>query len=144
MSSRSENPLIADYTGVTEKSSFLRLDAFFEASGAITIDWFLNKEKINTKGPQVSDTEANKYDSKCVHSSVFSYNCFLFIDFYNTKDVGTYEAVIRLRDKPDTMLKLNISVIMPSKYCLSIPKFTLILKENFYIKREPRHNFDIA
>lgn len=111
---RPESPLIADYTGVTDKSSFLRLDAFFDASGPITIEWFLNKEKLNTKNYQASETAANKFETDCVHAGIFSYNCFLYIDFYNAKDVGVYEALIRLKEDPETVLRLNISVIMPS------------------------------
>lgn len=90
------------------------MDVFVESSGPITIEWHLNNEKLNFVEETSDSTQANKYDLDCIHSHLFSYNCFLVNNYYNAKDVGTYETVIRLKEYPDISLRLNISVIMPS------------------------------
>ena len=97
------------------------MDVEFEASGPITIEWHLNNEKINVD-KELNSTQANKYESKCIHKGLFHYNCFLSNDYYSATDVGLYEAVIRLKEYPEISLRLNASVIMPSKHFDQIVK----------------------
>ena len=115
LNARSENSFVVDYSGITSEFSTLRMDVFFESSGPITIEWHLNNEKLNVD-EELNSTQANKYVSDCIHSHLFSYNCFLVNDYYSQKDVGTYESVIRLKEYPEISLRLNVSAIMPSKF----------------------------
>jgi hypothetical protein len=102
-----------DYTGVTEHSSFLTINVYFEASEPFNIEWYLNKHKINTADSQGSAND--KYTAPCIHYSLFKQHCYLFIDNYNNKDVGDYSAFISLKDNEKVNLTLNTKVIKPSK-----------------------------
>lgn len=56
-----------------------------------------------------------KYFSRCIHSGIFNYNCFLYIEQYTKQDIGKYSAKIRLKSRPDIKIELNSNAIMPSK-----------------------------
>jgi hypothetical protein len=106
-----QNATEADYTLVTDDSSLLTININFASSSAFDLVWFLNSQKLDTD----SSKEDAKFQSECIHVGVFTYKCFLNIDSYSTKDVGLYEALITLKDDPTIKLRLNITVIKPSK-----------------------------
>jgi hypothetical protein len=111
---------MVDYTGVTAASNFLRINIYFQSSGAFNLDWYLNKQKINTGGKDIAEDandnneEQSKHSSHCIHSNIFDQECFLYIDYYNAKDTGSYEAVVTLKDNPSVHATMSVVVIMPS------------------------------
>ncbi len=103
-----QKSIVIDYSGVTDYSSFLTINVFFEASESFYITWRLNDALINTK-------DTTKYVSECIHSELFNYECFLFIDPYTKQDVGIYSAIVRLKSNPDLHnIELRSNAIMPS------------------------------
>lgn len=107
--------IVIDYEGVTEVSSFLKLDIFFEASGKFDLDWYFKGERIRL----VEDTEdkpSMKFISKCIHTGIFSYQCFLFINPYTNKDIGMYSAIVKLKSDPTVDIELKAHAILPSKF----------------------------
>jgi hypothetical protein len=109
--------------GVTTQSSFLRINVYFQASGAFTLDWYLNKQRINT-GKEIesadNEKEQGKYSSHCIHKNIFEHDCFLYIDYYNAKDIGVYDAVVTLKENSNVTINMSSAVIMPSMFFFSI------------------------
>lgn len=102
-------------------SSFVTVNLALDASGPFTVEWFLNKQKLNLDDspivPSSSTPSSNakkKYIFECIHYDLFSHKCFLNIDFYNSKDSGELSALIKLNDDPEVTLRLNTPLIMLS------------------------------
>jgi hypothetical protein len=111
----SRKSIMVDYTGVTADSNFLRINIYFQASGPFNLEWSLNKQKISIGKEDPEDTNAEtKHSSHCIHSNIFDQECFLYIDYYNAKDTGAYEAVVTLKDHPNVNATMSVVVIMPS------------------------------
>ena len=115
-----KNSILVDYDGVTDASSFLSIQIYFEASEPFQIEWFLKKVKIDLKeNPDANQhIHASKYISRCIHTTIFGYECFLSIDPYAKIDVGMYSSIVRLKSRPDINIEFNSNVIMPSESIL--------------------------
>jgi hypothetical protein len=116
-----EKAMYPDYSSVAV--NFLMIYLEFEASSSFEITWKLNNKQLDfnkTAGAIDSDTSdketdiGSKYIKGCTHYSVFGYRCSLYIDSYNQKDVGYYEASIRLLVDPKINLVLNTTTILPN------------------------------
>lgn len=102
------NPNMAvDYTGAVI-GQFLTIEFHFLSSGRYEIDWYLNKQLIDTAKQGI------KFQSNCIHYEMFKYKCLLYNSMFNSKDVGNYEAVLKLKDHKNISLTFNSIVIMPS------------------------------
>ena len=104
--------MIVDYSMVTPDSSDLRINVYFQGSGPFTLDWFLNRQNIYLDNDQ--EGGERKYSSSCIASNIFDVHCILFIEFYNVKDTGTYEAAFRLKENPNVIMNVSVVAIMPS------------------------------
>ncbi len=127
--------MVIDYNSITDGSSFLVINTYFEASESFNIDWTLNKKSLNIKEGAQSLT--NKYTSICTHVSIFSHHCYLLIDDYGNKDIGEYSAVITLKENPDVNISLNALAIKPSNYIfheLKIQFHFILIFTNFFNK----------
>ena len=95
----------------------MTINVYFQSSSAFKLEWYLNKQKINIQNSTLNAPSAqhhNKYSSHCIHSNIFDHECFLYIDYYDTKDTGNYEAVVTLKDYPNISINISTVVIMPS------------------------------
>ena len=108
--SDTKNYLLVDYSGITESSSSLRVDIYFEASDKVKIDFYFGDDLLD-----LSD-EQTKYYFNCLSSGIFRQECFLNIDPYTKADTGDYSAKIYLESNPDVKIQLDFTLILPSKF----------------------------
>jgi hypothetical protein len=136
------SPLV-DYMGITEQSSFLRINTYFQTSNRFNVVWYFNGQKLldlenpantNTNNNNNNDNQGqSKFTSHCIQTNLFDHDCYLFIDYYNSKDTGYYEAVVTLKNHPKISLNMSAAVIMPSKiYFLILKLKILFFLEPFY------------
>ena len=110
--------IVIDYDGVSDESSFLKVEIYFEASENFDLDWYFKGDKIQIREETDNDLSL-KFISKCVHTGIFNYYCFLFINPYTKQDIGMYSANVRLKSDPDVhRIELKSHAIMPSKIIL--------------------------
>ena len=113
-----KNSTYVDYSSAMV--DIVQINLLFEASSAFKLVWYRDKARIEV--PEYISGKINvappdaKLVTSCLKKSLHSYECFLQYLQFSDKDIGEHVAEISLLESPEKSIKLNVTVIMPSKY----------------------------
>ena len=77
--------IVIDYDGVSDESSFLKVEIYFEASGNFDLDWYFKGDKIQIREETDNDLSL-KFISKYAHVSFDS-----MANYARTYPIGIFE-----------------------------------------------------
>ena len=103
-----------DYLGMANNPKYLTINVYFQSSGRFNFQWLFRSESDSDSNE--IDFKGGKYESKCLQLDVFSFNCFLFIDYFSNQDVGEYFFRSNLIDNENVKIEIRSWVILPSLF----------------------------